>query len=217
MPRTAARESDLLEPLLSQYEADGFEVFLQPSPSVLPEFMRGFRPDAIARKSGRKIAIEVKRSGAGSTSQMRSLRRIFSEHPDWELKVLYLSPRSHLPILDSVSFPDVDRSIEQVEELKKSKHLAAALIMGWSTLEAVARSLLPDQLGRPQPPANLIEALATEGFLTPREADALRKIAATRNAAAHGQLDVRPTLKQLKEFIAVLRMLSQHLRDDQRR
>jgi hypothetical protein len=52
MPRLAARESDILETVLAGYEAEGFDVFLHPSPSVLPAFLKTARPDAIAVRPG---------------------------------------------------------------------------------------------------------------------------------------------------------------------
>jgi uncharacterized protein YutE (UPF0331/DUF86 family) len=80
--------------------------------------------------------------------------------------------------------------------------------MGWSVLEALARDLLPKQLERAQPPAKLVEILATEGLLTPSEADVIRKAATVRNTVAHGELGlaVEPTL--LDTLIAALRTLS---------
>jgi uncharacterized protein YutE (UPF0331/DUF86 family) len=50
--------------------------------------------------------------------------------------------------------------------------------------------------------------LATEGLLTPDEADALRTAAATRNTAAHGQLDVKVEPALLDILISALRTLS---------
>jgi hypothetical protein len=58
------REVDVLESILPRYEAEGFEVFVHPSPSILPPFMQSYRPDAIALKPDKKVAIEVVRTAA---------------------------------------------------------------------------------------------------------------------------------------------------------
>ena len=49
----------LLESLLPHYQAEGFEAFLNPAASILPPFMQEYRPDAVALRPDRKMAIEV--------------------------------------------------------------------------------------------------------------------------------------------------------------
>ena len=79
----AATESILLESVVPDLKADGYEVFPRPRAPLLPAFMRGYRPDAIAYRSGRKLAIKVLREGVPS-----KLRDLLSEHKDWELQRL---------------------------------------------------------------------------------------------------------------------------------
>jgi hypothetical protein len=83
----------------------------------------------------------------------------------------------------------------------------AALLTGWAVFEAAARALLPDSLKRPQPPARLIEALASEGYIMPDEADLLRRLSRTRNEVAHGRLDLTPSADDVALLIAVTRSM----------
>lgn len=99
-------------------------------------------------------------------------------------------------------------AIEEAAHLARNGHLTAALVTSWANLEAISRALLPDQLGRPQPASKLIEVLATEGILTPRQADLLRQIAELRNAAAHGDLNTPLTQHQVTELISTTRSLA---------
>ena len=56
MPSSLAfRERLVLERLRETYEREGYEFFLQPSGDILPPFLRGFRPDAIALKPGKAL------------------------------------------------------------------------------------------------------------------------------------------------------------------
>jgi hypothetical protein len=213
MSRSALGESDLLEAVLSRYEAEGFQVYLQPPSSVLPEFMRVFRPDAIALKDEKKIAIEIKNSRIRDT-HLKALQKIFAEHPDWELNILYLSPRASDVTLAVVSRDAIAHTIAEVEKLRSAGQFSAALMLGWSALEAMARLLLPARLERPQPAASLVEALANEGLITPSEATVVRRIASTRNAVAHGQLYPNPAPKRIDELIGVLHTLSDLLPRD---
>jgi uncharacterized protein YutE (UPF0331/DUF86 family) len=213
MPQGAMREADLLDAVVSRYEGEGYEVYLQPSSSLLPPFMKGYRPDAIAKKSGKNVAIEIKRAGS-PRAPIRRLQRMFLAHPDWEFTVLYFTPRSTAAVVGVATNQAIEQSIDQIKELKNTGHRSAALLIGWSALEAVARSLLPEQLDRPQPPDSLIEAIAGQGLLTPSEANVLRRLASTRNAAAHGQLDISPTPRQIDQLVGVLHTLSDLLAKD---
>ena len=65
---------------------------------------------------------------------------------------------------------------------------------------------------RPQRPASLVEALASEGYVTPDEADSLRAAILIRNAAVHGSPvpDVEAGL--LDRFLTILKTLADILR-----
>ena len=73
------QEQAALEALLPQLEEEGFTVFLQPPDSMLPEVLhRSYRPDAIALKEGKKLAIEVV-SGADQKGKVERLREVFAK------------------------------------------------------------------------------------------------------------------------------------------
>src|SRR5260221_1908369 len=75
-----ASEATLLESVLPELEAEGFEVFANPSPPILPPFMRGHSPDAIALRKDKKLAIEVLREGVPSNRRLDKLRELFSRN-----------------------------------------------------------------------------------------------------------------------------------------
>jgi hypothetical protein len=208
MAHPAVREPSVIEAVLADYEAEGFDVFVDPSPALLPEFLRHYRPDAIALRADRKVVIEIKRSEREPSDQINQLRDLLSDHPEWEFRVFYVSPRSPGDTIDIATPLAIGRAIEQVEQLKAAYPPGSSLIIGWSVLEAIARSILPAQLGRAQPPTKLVEVLATEGLVTPGEADVLRKIAAIRNIAAHGKLDTVVEPEFVETLVAILRTLS---------
>ena len=211
MAKTATAEAELLAGVLSQYEAEGFEVFVRPTSAMLPAFLKGQRPDAVAIKPERKIAIELVRARDGGAGKVQRLRQLFGGHPDWELRVYYVAPRSPTGAIEIVPRSSIDGAIQQAFELRAAGQLLPALLTGWATLEATARALIPDQFERAQPAERLVEGLASEGFLTPEEADLLRTIGAARNSAVHGQLDVRVASDRLDEFLATLRTLAKFL------
>jgi uncharacterized protein YutE (UPF0331/DUF86 family) len=204
-------EAEVIESLLPRYQAEGFDVYVNPSPSILPPFMQSYRPDAIALKKDKKIAIEVVGSNARSEQTITTLRSLFADHDDWELRVFYASPIASGRSLEIASTAAIDQSIQRVIDLTKTGHLLPALVMAWATLEAAGRALLPDQFQRPQTPARLVEVLGSEGYITPEEADKLRAAGIVRNAVVHGQLDSVVDQKLLEGFVAILRTLAKLL------
>lgn len=200
-------ESEILRSILPRYEAEGFEVYIHPSPSILPTFMQSYRPDAIALSKDKKIAIEVVHAKRESSSKLKELESLFASHRDWEFQVFYVSPSDSQDSLAVVSASEIERALERVKSLLDSGHYIPALIMCWGTLEALGRALLPEHFRRTQTPSRLVEVLANEGSLTPQEADFLRSTISLRNGAVHGQIGVEIDKRKIEEFTAVLRTL----------
>jgi uncharacterized protein YutE (UPF0331/DUF86 family) len=205
---------DLLEYFMPRYREEGFDVFINPSPSILPSFMQGYRPDAVALRPDKKIAIDLVRPGRPSEGKVRDLKSLFAPHRDWEFKILYVSSLPLPAAPGIVSATAIDEAITRVDRLKNDGHRLPALIMAWATLEAVGRALMPEQLKRPQTAGKLLEVLAEIGYLTPDEADVLRPAIALRDAAVHGGPDPVVDDKLLDQFIEVLRTLAEFLSPD---
>lgn len=198
---SSVREKDFIETLVAGYEAEGFSVFLHPTREMLPQFMRGYQPDAIAIKENKRIAIEIRRDAARHASRMEQLQQIFSPHPEWKLRVYYIPGHTEEEEIQAPSLPEIDAALAEVGQLKKAGHLRAALMMAWAALEAAGRAVLPQHLSRPQTANKLIEALASEGLVTPTEADSLRNAISLRNAATHGQFGVAITEQEIDQVI----------------
>jgi uncharacterized protein YutE (UPF0331/DUF86 family) len=208
MSTAETRERDFLENLLPQYEAEGFTVFLHPSSVMLPPFMERYHPDAVAIKSDKKIAIEVKRDRPSSKSNIKLISEIFAQHPEWELRVYYVPGRPQENTIEVPTLSAIEDSVQEVLKLRHAGHLTAALMLAWATLEAIGRALLPERLARPQPAGRLIEVLASEGLLTPSEADLLRRAVDVRNAATHGHLKQPVTVEDVDQLITAMRLLA---------
>lgn len=198
-------EDAVFQNMVPQLEAEGFQVFIQPSQMMLPPFLSAFRPDAVAYKDGRKIAIEVISQGAHEETKIRRARELFAAHPDWELRLVYAPPRSLENVIPTSSKNVIEEHLKRIEGSFDAMGPTAALLTAWAAFEAAARSLLPTKFGKAQTPARLLEALAFEGYITPDEADVLRQISTIRNEVAHGRLDVMPTRKQVESVVGITR------------
>jgi REase_AHJR-like protein len=122
MSASESTEFDILESILPRFKAEGFEVFVHPSPSILPPFMHAYRPDAIALSRDKKIAIEVVRQSANSETKIKDLQDLIAQHSDWELRVFYVSAGASQQALEIASRSSIDTAIQKVLELKKNDH-----------------------------------------------------------------------------------------------
>lgn len=197
----------IIEQLAPRLEADGYSVIFEPPRQMLPPFMEGYIPDAIAVGPQKKIAIEVIVEGEAAKNKERDLKRLFENAKDWELNVYYVRPSAAKDQLSPPSMAAVDASIRSVEKLAADGATAPAALMCWAIFEALARLLSPDKFARAQPAAKLVETLAGGGYVTPSEADFLRKMARLRNELVHGDLEKRVASVDVLEFIAALKEL----------
>ena len=202
-------EAVILQMLVPNLEAEGFQVFLRPSRSILPSFMEGYLPDAVAVKADKKIAIEIKSDVGRAKPHIQVLRDMFSRHQDWELRVIYASDQNAEQSIAILPRDLVVGTLDRIMTIYDEAGAIPALLTGWSVFEAAARSLIPGDLGRPQPANRLLEILASDGYITPEEADALRILAHSWNTAAHGHLDVSITRDQVASLVSVTRTLLQ--------
>ena len=104
------------------------------------------------------------------------------------------------------SIADSIKSMEQA--LAAGGASPEILLRGWATFEALARYLMPEEFSKPQTPGRLVEKLAFEGYVTPSEADLLRRLAAIRNSFIHGDLNQSVSNTELETFIGILRIMS---------
>ena len=200
-------EKQLLEQVLPQLEAEGYSVYLEPSPELLPAFMKGYIPDAIALGKDKKLAIEIVVDSPLSSTKERALKHRFEKAEDWELRILYArptNPSKNLPVMEDGA---IDDSIASAENLLSAGQLKAAFLIAWATFEALGRALSPEEFVRPQTPARLIEVLAANGYVTPSEADILRELATIRNQFIHGSLNENIDRTEVQRFIDILGIL----------
>jgi len=208
MGAAAIRESEVLDSVVSRLEDEGFEVFLQPSAFALPPFLNNYRPDAVAKRGDKKILIEVLSGDGRAEKKVSEIKALLQNQSEWELRVFYAPPISPKADLDIMSTERIEAELAVFRDLASNDRARfAALMTGWTILEAVGRSLIPGRLTRPQGVTPLISTLASDGYVTPTEADQLRTIGLIRNRAAHGGLDTVIDRKHIDELSSILSSL----------
>lgn len=197
----------VFQSIIPQLQAQGFSVFVHPSKDMLPDFLNNFRPDAIAYKGDRKIAIEIMSQSQSDGQKIQRIRQIFSNHPDWEFRLVYAPPRDVEEVMPALSKTIIEENLQRIENSFEGIGGAAALLIAWAIFEAAARRLVPASFARPQSPSRLIEVLASEGDITPDEADILRRLSRIRNEIAHGRLDLGASREQVEGLATITRAI----------
>jgi uncharacterized protein YutE (UPF0331/DUF86 family) len=197
---TERRVLDMLRP---RFEAAGFTFIERPSPTELPSFMQGYKPDALALGKDKSIAIEVKvRRGAEGEKSLRMISERFKGRTNWEFRIVYADEIEY----ESIETPTREQIVAQVKEaetLLLQEHPTAALVLGWAAIEAIARTLIPDFPSRgPHTLRQAIELLEHLGRLEYDEANELRRLLPLRAKVVHGDFrtivstdEVEPVLK----------------------
>lgn len=199
-------ELDLLTSLRSQYEAKGFSFETDPDVRGLPDFLGSYVPDAIARKAGENVAIEVRKSRSrASEFTLQQIRSRFEGHPDWTFAIAYTAedPLKTLTIKPA-AVPAIRRQLTDVRALTAEGQTRAAFLLAWSLLEATLLNVEGEQEARPRTPASVLQGLAMLGRIEPETERQLRSAILLRNAVVHGDLTIEPTNQDVDTLANVI-------------
>ena len=200
-------EMDILRAVVPELEAEGYEVFLQPSGSFLPAFLQEIRPDAIALGEKKNLAIEIARNTSEARQHLQQLSSQIKGQPKWELRVFWVSPTNSAATLTVQPAAKLRERIEEARKLLAEGHYGSALLIGWATFEATCRALMPKSFELPQTPGRLLEVISSEGYVTPDEADRIRFLGQLRNGFIHGNLDIPMDKDEIAFFVELLSKL----------
>jgi hypothetical protein len=198
-----ATEAEVLRGVIPELVAEGYDVFVHPHPPLAPAFLGDLRPDAIAIRADKKLVVEIV-SRPGTDKKLERLSSLLKDQPSWELRVFLVSPTTVPEILEVQPTAAIRWSIAEVRKLAEEGHLGSALLLGWASFEAASRSLQADVFRTAQTPGRLVSILAGDGYITPSEADTLRRLAKKRNAFVHGELQEEIGAEDVQELIAIL-------------
>ena len=213
------QEKRILELVREQYEADGFSFYLYPSKGLLPISVDGFKPDAIAISDEKKILIEVvSRKSTESDSAIKNISNILKSEPDWSLRIIFADSFNieNNSLREIVSRQTIQEAITRTEELLENDFDAEVLLLQWSILEAIVLYLFErSELNNTRVMSGkaLISFLEQEGYLSFRDAKALRKLAIIRHRIAHGGLSENISFQNLSKMDGVVRSLFSEILD----
>jgi uncharacterized protein YutE (UPF0331/DUF86 family) len=199
-------ERALVDRVADSYRGQGYDVSMNPR----LEELGNFRPDAIARKNGETVIIEVKRTKSRpSKADLKALQAVIDVHPGWRMDLVWAMAEPTRP----QSFPDRSELKEQlssVQRLFESGQRGAAYLLLWSALEAALHQKLK-KLGvdrrHPQNADSIVRDLISFGFVGQSDHELLSQLVRVRNTVAHGNPGAKiekQSFQRLRKIVADL-------------
>jgi hypothetical protein len=150
----------------------------------LPDFLKDFRLDLIAKNGNENVVVEVKSHAALRTDpNIEKLAEVIQAHPDWSFELVMISS-------DAAQPPDADpkKILGEVQDLQKLGYSAAALLLVWGALEIGLRKLAKKENIelKERSPEYLIKELTYLGLIEDDVYNVLWEAKKSKNAIAHG-------------------------------
>jgi len=211
---SATLERERLLQLAEEYRNQGYEVYFHPSLEDLPNFLKNYRPDMIARRGNEAVIIEVKsrRSLSSSSRQyLQNLAQSVEQHPGWRFELVMTNPE------DAVYPPEAEGSLQaseietrlQIARQLATQHPESALLYSWSLAEASLRLVAENEgvIVQKLDPHYLVKQLVTEGVISRSEYQVLMNALSLRNVVAHGFKTVQITQESIDQLIDIAEQL----------
>lgn len=182
-----AREATIVARLRERYEEQGYQFFARPPADLLPSAIRAFSPPAVAIRGDEGVVIGIVGQPDGAASpRLEELARRLAGVPGWTL-MLYSTRDFREPVIDAPTSEQFAAQVAEVDALAHAGRSRAAFLLAWTTLEAAARRLLPEnRTRRPLAPEQVLEGLTMFGAIEQGAADRLRALADLRDRIGHG-------------------------------
>jgi hypothetical protein len=210
--QSTAREKGLeLETQVAErYRSQGFEVFINPSKSVIPFDLGNYLPDIVAKRSAdESYIIEVKTSVSQiPIDRYREISEVVAQNNGWRFLLVTGEdvPLGNTKESDQLmTWEQMSQRQEQAQRFLVSGEVEVAFFYLWGVLEAAMRQAAKSAAIPVEnlPTNSLINHLYSQGELSMEQFDQSKVIQKIRNGVAHGYQTpnlVEPT-KQLQKLV----------------
>ena len=183
-----------IENVADRYRNDGYKVQLQPKDGMLPDFLKSYEPDIIARKNGEAVVVQVKlnKHELAADPTFPHLAGAVNSQVGWRYDPVVLNPKTWP---DDVAKEAVEPSeaeihmlIDEAVQLSGLQVTRAAFVTAWSAVEAAMREVARkhEVLLERNFPQFVMKTLYTEGLLDHADFEQLQESLEIRNATVHG-------------------------------
>src|SRR6266436_6490686 len=133
-------EQEMLEKVAQEYREEGYDVVVQPSRDLLPEFLVDGTVDLIAQKGEEHVAVQVK--GRRQLYDLQPPPIKVAVGSGWRFDIVVYPPDASEEVPPNGNDQGTGYAntlIEEAEQLLHPGTLRAALLLGWSAVEASMR------------------------------------------------------------------------------
>lgn len=200
--------------IAQEYKNKGYEVAVEPDPQSLPDFLKEYRPDLIARNGEENIVVEVKSfASLVSPNQLTDLAQAVREEPGWRLELAVVNPKRGSQISSASAASTIQDRLADVFQLRSEGYSHAALLTTLSALEAALRlSDMSSGVSRTERSAlTIARSLFKQGFLTPEEHEIVMQGLRLRNSSLPAPADQMTENHLIDKLLLVIRALLERL------
>lgn len=181
-----------MKEVAEKLRGEGYDVAIEPGPSLLPAFLKSLRPDLIAKRGDETVVVEVKsRQSLRSSDQVRKLADALKDRPGWRFDLVLLedsevSANAHnSELLPAAS---IGRRLDEAERSLAHGDRDAALLFAWIAVEAALREMAEaNQLQLSTlSPQTVIRELVAAGIVDRETYRELNELLQFRNRVVHG-------------------------------
>lgn len=205
-----AVEAQIVARVADDYRRRGYDVEVEPAATALPEFLRDFHPDMIARKPGESVVVEVKvGTRTSAAEQLREIAERVNQQPGWRFSLVFADHNRPDQLTESEPprMAVIEERARNAEVLIGSGQNEAAFLLLWSTLEGILR-LLGERAHLPLaslPPSALLRELYSAGEISREQFETLLELLPIRNQLVHGfGPDPQPDTGRLRHTVNAL-------------
>ena len=181
--------------LADGYRGQGYDVTVRPVAGQLPEFAHDFRIEIVGRRGtgGVLVAARKNLSTLAADSELPRYAEVTGNQPGWRFDLAVLEAENvnarELSGAREFSASDIDRSLEQAQELDRLGYSQAAVVAAWAGLEAAMRVRLRaagEAANWESSPRQTVRELYSAGLLTPDEFRSIESARQFRSRIVHG-------------------------------
>jgi uncharacterized protein YutE (UPF0331/DUF86 family) len=178
-------EKKKINSVANQYKKDGYTVIFE---SIsMPEFLKDVQVDMVALSENDNVLIEVvSQASVKNREKLEHLAKLVQNREKWRFEIIVTNPKEEER--QSISLQEIMDRIEQAKQLLNNDQGLAAILLAWSSTEAVMRVLAEkdDVKLKNRSPIQLTKTLYSIGSIGPSAYEVLIRVAKQRNNIAHG-------------------------------
>jgi hypothetical protein len=168
----------------------GWEVVEEPGRQTLPEPLRDFQPDILARRGSELLIVEVKSRRSSDLGRLNALASAVATMPNAKLEVNWLGDA---PELDPPA-ENIRAYLDEAARLMSFGAFTAAVLVAWAALEGAVVYFASDKddVEPWSTPWQLLSGLYSLGYVSDRDFERLTAFWKLRNEIAHHVSPVTP-------------------------